>query len=83
MHSPGTVIQASDRRYIVGRHGELRVLDYSPRSQPEPYDNTDPMNGVDGLSAPVEEVTVIPSTSPENFSAAVECGSLTDLPPAA
>ena len=70
--TPGTVIQASDRRYIVGRHGELRVLDYTARPQPSQFIGDTP-----SVIAPVS------STSPENFSAAVECGSLTDLPPAA
>lgn len=28
----GTIIEMSDRRYIVGKHGEWRVLDYSLKS---------------------------------------------------
>ena len=34
-HEPGTIIQASDRRYIVHKDGSLRVLDYRPAPPPE------------------------------------------------
>lgn len=27
----GTIVQGSDRRYIVDKHGSLRVLDYQSR----------------------------------------------------
>lgn len=34
LYPPGTIIQASDRRYIVHKDGSLRVLDYQPAPTP-------------------------------------------------
>lgn len=35
LYTPGTVVQATDRRYIADHRGSLRVLDYEP-APPEP-----------------------------------------------